>query len=239
MLLASAAHAADLPDACDAPADRFTLNAGAEIATDYIYRGVTLSAHAPALGANVEVDRGPFYFSFAPHSVNLPSNAAAELATGAGWCRAFGAFKLDLGAAYLTYPRELGASNYGEAHGTLAWERDWFTLSASYAYSPNYAATGAREHYLEGGLALHIGKFAPLAGVDDWSLTATAGRSWFAPILPDYFNWSLGVSFDRGPYTFGVAYSRTDLDRERCAVFAGAPRWCGPALVGSFSYQLP
>jgi len=71
------ALAVEMPDACDykpgPEAKPFDVKVGAEFNSDYIYRGVTLSAHQPAMGFSVEVDRGPFYFTFEPHTVNLPT----------------------------------------------------------------------------------------------------------------------------------------------------------------------
>ena len=79
-----AALAVDMPDACDydpkagAEAKLFDVTIGGEFNSDYIYRGVTLSAHQPAMGFSLEVDRGPFYFTFNPHSVQLPTVPSAD-----------------------------------------------------------------------------------------------------------------------------------------------------------------
>jgi uncharacterized protein (TIGR02001 family) len=269
--------AADMPEACDAkdpPANKpFDVHVGGEFVTDYVYRGVTLSAHQPAVGASIEVDRGPFYFTFEPHSVKLPTNPSAELGFSAGWCReVVDKIKLNLGAVYFYYANEVPvgpvtSTSYGEAQASIAYEpTEKLTFSALYGYSPNFSNTGAWEHYVEGGIEIHMEKIFPNLLPKDvgWSLSGTVGRSWFGTQsaslggfpLPDYTNWSLGISFDYEPFTLSFTYSNTSLTKENCFVFTGDPgaapggvidpitnplglrsNWCGPAFVGSLSYS--
>src|SRR6266566_5825725 len=177
---ANPALAGDLPEACDAkdpPANKpFDVHLSTEIATDYIYRGVTLSAHQPAVGASIELDRGPFYFKFEPHSVKLPTNPSAELGFAGGWCReVVKNIKLDIGLAYLYYAGEVPvgpvvSTSYAEAHATVSYDHpnEFFTVTGTYAYSPNYSNTGAWEHYVEGGLDVSHG--------EDLSQTASEGH---------------------------------------------------------------
>src|SRR5689334_5748231 len=85
------ARAVEMPEACEpksaTEAKLFDVKVGAEFNSDYIYRGVTLSAHQPSMGFSVEVDRGPFYFIFEPRTVNLPTTPSVELGFSGGWCR--------------------------------------------------------------------------------------------------------------------------------------------------------
>ena len=268
----------DLPDACEAkdpPANGkpFDVKVGGELDTDYIYRGVTLSAHQPAAGASIEVDRGPFYFKFEPHSVQLPTNPWAELGFSGGFCRKFGDnIKIDVGVEYRYYPGEIpvGAmtsTSYGEAHATVAYRAtEVLTLTGTYGYSPNYSNSGAWEHYVEGRFKIGLQQVFPqlLPRHVDWSLAGIVGRSWFGPQsaslggfpLPDYTNWSLGISISYDPVTLDLSYSNTNLTKENCFVFTGdlsavpggaidpvtnpmglRSNWCGPAFVGTLSYE--
>jgi uncharacterized protein (TIGR02001 family) len=272
------ALAVDMPEACDAkgpPANGklFDVTVGGEIDTDYIYRGVTLSAHQPAVGASIEVDRGPFYFTFEPHSVKLPTNPSAELGFTTGFCRqVVDNIKIDLGVGYLYYSGEIPvgpvtSTSYGEAHASVSYDpTEVLTLTAMYAYSPNYSNTGAWEHYVEGGFEIHLEKVFPKLLPKDvaWSFSGIAGRSWFGTQsadlggfpLPDYTNWSLGLTFEFDPFTLDLTYSNTNLTKESCFVFTGDPgaapggvinpitnptglrsNWCGPVFVGTLSYS--
>ena len=273
------ALAVEMPGACDykepkpgTEAKPFDVTISGEFNSDYIYRGVTLSAHQPAAGFSLEVDRGPFYFTFEPHSVNLPTVPSAELGFSAGWCReVVDKIKLNLGAVYFYYANEVPvgpvtSTSYGEAQASIAYEpTEKLTFSALYGYSPNFSNTGAWEHYVEGGIEIHMEKIFPNLLPKDvgWSLLGTVRRSWFGTQsaslggfpLPSYASWTAAISFDYEPFTLSFTYSNTSLTKENCFVFTGdltaaaggvidpitnplglRSNWCGPAFVGSLSY---
>jgi uncharacterized protein (TIGR02001 family) len=245
LLLAAAsgmpALAGDLPGACEAETPNgkpFDITVSGEFNTDYVYRGITLSAHQPAVGAKIEVDRGPLYFTFEPHSVKLPTNLSAELGFSGGFCKAVNNITIDLGATYLYYPGEIPvgpvtSTSYWEGHATISVPVGTLTLAATYAYSPNYSNTGAWEHYVEGNFELDLPKVLPkLLGKDiEWSLSGSVGRSWFGTQsaslggfpLPGYTYWSLGISFTYEAFTLDLTYTNTNLTKENCFVFTGDP----------------
>src|SRR3954469_3212968 len=74
--LGAPAPTSPAPERPDNPIE-FSFRAG--LATDYIYRGTTLSAHQPAVGAAVEATLGLLYGGGTIASVNLPSKPAAEI----------------------------------------------------------------------------------------------------------------------------------------------------------------
>src|SRR6478752_9175532 len=65
-------------------ADQFSFEARAGFATDYIYRGTTLSDHKPAVGAAFEAAFSMFYAGVAVASVKLPTQLSAEISASAG-----------------------------------------------------------------------------------------------------------------------------------------------------------
>ena len=276
LLLATSALPAraggDLPNACDLDSTKpFDVSFGGEIATNYIYRGVTLSANQPVVSASLEIDYAPFYVRFEPSSVKLPTNPAAELGFSAGFCKKIlEQVKFDVGVSYLYYAGEIPnppvtSTSYGEAHATIQVQPvKSLTLTATYAYSPNYSNTGAWEHYVEGGFSVDLPKVLPPDFT--WSLSGGAGHSWFGPQsadlggfpLPAYTHWYVGVAFEyKETITFDLTYHNTDLTKENCFVFTGDPtavaggainlvtnpmglrsNWCGPALVGTLSFGI-
>jgi hypothetical protein len=180
--------------------------------------------------------------------------------------------KLNLGVVYFYYANEIPvgpvtSTSYGEAQASIALEPiKEVTFSGLYAYSPNYSHTGAWEHYLEGGLEIHMEKIFPnlLPNEIEWSLTGGVGHSWFGNQsaslggfpLPSFTNWSLGISFVRDPFTLSFTYSNTNLTKEDCILFTGdlgampggaidpltnptglRSNWCGPAFVGTLSWE--
>jgi uncharacterized protein (TIGR02001 family) len=161
------ALAVEMPDACDydpKAGKPFDLNITSEFTSDYLFRGVTLSGHQPSVSYGLEADHGPFYFTFQAYTVDLPTRPSAELDFGVGWCReVLKNVKLNLGLVYYHYANEIPfgpvtSTSYGEAQASIAYEpTEMITLSALYAYSPNYSNTGAWEHYVEGGLEISYG----------------------------------------------------------------------------------
>ena len=108
-----AAPGATWKDSPFSPLD-FSLRAG--LASDYIYRGTTLSAHQPVVGAAVEASFSLFYAGATAASVKLPTNPAAELTFNGGIRPKIWDIDFDFGWTYLQYP--------GEAEGasTDYWE---------------------------------------------------------------------------------------------------------------------
>jgi hypothetical protein len=70
------------------------------VATDYIYRGTTLSDHKPAAGGAIEATFGALYAGVAVASVKLPTQPAAEITFSAGARRTIGGIDLDFGVSY-------------------------------------------------------------------------------------------------------------------------------------------
>ena len=91
-----------------APSDRqessVEFSARAGLATDYIYRGTTLSAHQPAVGAVFEAAFNHFYAGAGLTTVKLPSEPAAEIAMSTGVRPSIGNVDLDLGWTYICIP---------------------------------------------------------------------------------------------------------------------------------------
>jgi uncharacterized protein (TIGR02001 family) len=176
------------------------------VATDYIYRGTTLSDHKPAVGGAIEATFGALYAGVAVASVKLPTQPAAEITFSAGARRTIGGIDLDFGVSYFAYPGEIP-----DSPGTDYWQaairadkriNEVFRVAGGFAYSPNVSNTGAWSWYAAGGVGLDVpSRFLPAdIGV---SFTTGAGYSWFGNQspelggfpLPAYLNWQAGVTF--------------------------------------------
>jgi hypothetical protein len=80
----------------------FSARAGA--ASDYIYRGTTLSDHEPAAGAAVEARFGPLYAGTTVATVKLPTQPFAEFTMGGGIRPKIATIDFDVGVTYFAYP---------------------------------------------------------------------------------------------------------------------------------------
>jgi uncharacterized protein (TIGR02001 family) len=218
----------------DSPIE-FSARAG--FVTDYIYRGTTLSAHQPAVGAAFEATYSIFYAGATMASVKLPTLPAAELTTTAGIRPKLGNVDFDLSVTRFYYPGETVAP--GEFAGIEYWESviradtslgELLRVAAGFAYSPNVSNTGAWSKYAAFGLGLDLPRRVLPQDVSV-SVTGGAGYFWFGNQsaalggfpLPAYLNWNAGVTVSRKAFNFDLRYYNTNLSKEDCFVFTGDP----------------
>jgi uncharacterized protein (TIGR02001 family) len=219
-----------------ASASELEFSARAGLVSDYIYRGVTLSDHGPAVGAAFEARLSQLYAGTTVATVNLPTQPAAEFTYAAGIRPKFATIDFDFGVTYFAYP---GERLPGETNGINYWETvirgdrkisEQVRLAAGYAYSPNVSNTGAWSQYAAAGVGFEVpGQLLPqdLA----ISFTTAAGYSWFGNQrqqlggfpLPTYLNWQAGVTFTHKAFNFDLRYYDTNLTKENCFVFTGDP----------------
>ncbi|MEA2862826.1 MAG: hypothetical protein QOC84_782, partial [Bradyrhizobium sp.] len=243
----------------------YTFAAG--MASDYIYRGVTLSGHQPAIGAAFEARFGNFYAGSTITSVKLPTDPAAELSFSSGVRPSLSGIDLDFGVTYFLYPGEVSTT------GTDYWEfvaradkklTERVNVAAGFGYSPSISNTGAWSKYAAAGIRVDLPTPGFLPGVSA-SFGTSAGYFWFgnqSPALggfplPAYANWNAGVTFTRNRFHLDLRYYDTNLSRENCFVFTGDPNarpggradpltnpegltsgWCSATAVAKFWFTL-
>jgi uncharacterized protein (TIGR02001 family) len=213
---------------------QFSAKAG--VASDYIYRGTTLSDRRPAAGAAVEATFAGFYAGATAATVKLPTQPAGEYTVSGGARRSFGRFDFDLGATYFAYPSEVpggptnGIEYYEAAFRTDVQLAERWRTAGGFAYSPDVSNTGAWSWYAAAGLGYEIpAETLPLDVAI--AFTAAAGYSWFGRQsaalggfeLPAYLNWQVGVTFTHKFLNLDLRYYDTDLTKENCYVFTGDP----------------
>ena len=110
-------HTGRPQDGAESPVE-FSFRAG--LASDYIYRGTTLSDRKPAVGAAIEAAFSVFYAAATVASVKLPSQPAAEITMSGGIRPTLGDVKFDLGWTYFPYPGE--TPPVGGSAGIEYWE---------------------------------------------------------------------------------------------------------------------
>jgi uncharacterized protein (TIGR02001 family) len=218
------------------PANELELSARAGFASDYIYRGTTLSDRGPAAGAAFEARFGALYAGTTVATVKLPTQPIAEFTMTGGIRPKIAGIDFDLGVTYFAYP---GERLPGETNGINYWEAvvrgdrsigESIRVAAGYAYSPNVSNTGAWSQYAAAGIGYDVpGRLLPQnLGI---SFSAATGYFWFgnqAPQLggfplPAYLNWHAGVTFTHKVFNLDLRYYDTNLSRENCFVFTGDP----------------
>ncbi|HEY6860584.1 MAG TPA: TorF family putative porin [Pseudolabrys sp.] len=237
------------------------------VATDYIYRGTTLSDHKPAAGGAIEATFGALYAGVAIASVKLPTQPIAEITFIAGTRQTIADVDLDFGVSYFAYPGEIPGSDTDYWQAAIRADKrinDVFRVAGGFAYSPNVSNTGAWSWYAAGGAGFDVpNRFLPTdIGV---SFTGGAGYSWFGNQslelggfpLPAYWNWQAGVTFSYKVFNLDLRYYDTNLSKEDCFVLTGDPnarpggavnlitnpegltsRWCSATFVAKVSFAL-
>ena len=224
------------PATSRASGNELQFSARAGLASDYIYRGTTLSDHGPAAGAALEASFGALYAGTTVATVKLPTQPVAEFTFAGGIRPKIATIDFDLGVTYFAYP---GERLPGATNGINYWEAvirgdrsigESIRIAGGYAYSPNVSNTGASSQYVAAGLGFDVpDRLLPESlGV---SFTTAAGYSWFgnqAPQLggfplPAYLNWQAGVTFTHKAFNLDLRYYDTNLSKENCFVFTGDP----------------
>ena len=226
--------AADTNQSTSTNEPEFSARAG--IASDYIYRGTTLSAHGPAAGVAFEARLGQLYAGTTVATVKLPTEPIAEFTFAGGIRPKIATIDFDIGVTYFAYP---GERLPGETNGINYWETivrgdrkigEQFRVAAGYAYSPNVSNTGAWSQYVAGGAGFDVPSQILPQNLSV-SFTAAAGYSWFGNQspqlggfpLPAYLNWQAGVTFSHKAFNLDLRYYDTNLSKENCFVFTGDP----------------
>lgn len=257
-----------MPVTSDRAANQLEFSFRGGFATDYIYRGTTLSDHKPAVGAAVEATFAQLYAGVAVASVKLPTQPAAEISLSSGVRQKIGDIDFDLGVTYFHYPGEISTSpstDYWQA-AFRADKRiaESLRVAGGFAYSPNVSNTGAWSWYAAGGVGIDVPSrlLPPDIGV---SFTGGAGYSWFGNqsqelggfALPSYLNWQAGVTFTHKVFNLDLRYYDTNLSKENCFVLTGDPNarpggtvdpitnpegltssWCRATFVAKVSFAL-
>src|SRR5215472_2015873 len=101
---ACAAHAGEATEAASGAPDQFKLMIGSMLMTDYIYRGISYSAHQPAVATYIDAQQGWLYAYTNFNSVRFSTSPAVEVTMTVGARPTLGPFEFDIGAAYYYYP---------------------------------------------------------------------------------------------------------------------------------------
>jgi uncharacterized protein (TIGR02001 family) len=210
---ATGAFAADLPMVTKAPpapapaASPWDVAFGSWIASDYNFRGITQSAHKPAVGVYFEPrynfsDSLQGYVGMGGESIDFPNHAAAEIDFYGGIRPTFGKLALDFGVWDYYYPGGIcfnGAFagcqpalpngnvvkanlSFWEVYGKATYNlTDAFSFGGSIFYSPSVLNSGADGEFLAGTAKYVLpSSYFP----KDWGMYVSA----------DVGHWFLGTS---------------------------------------------
>jgi uncharacterized protein (TIGR02001 family) len=162
---------------------------GGVVMSDYNFRGISQSNHAPSGGAYFEPDLttpfGTLYVGIAGLAISWPSgpgygftDPSAEIDLYGGWRNSWGPLSLDIGAIYYYYPSETfngftASSDFWEIYGKAGYEVvKGLSFGANVYYTPDLL------HYSQTFLTLGISNkpnATYASGTVKWVLPWTAG----------------------------------------------------------------
>jgi uncharacterized protein (TIGR02001 family) len=227
-------------------ASTFDIKIIASIASDYNFRGYTLSDHKPSISTNIEATYNILFAAVNAASVHVPMVSQLQMTNYAGIRPIFGPLTVETGVAYYSYPGSSIDISYPEYYVTPTYALSpKLMVSVNAYYAPNYSRTGAWENYdsiaakytLDSGLAISGELGRQSFGTTNVTATAAAQK------LPDYTYWNIGVSYIYKALTFDLRYVATTLSKQSCFLITGTGQvtagsnGCSPAVVATLSWN--
>ena len=228
---AAPALAADMPVKAPlapvAAPSPFDIAFGAAIMTDYVWRGITQSAHKPSVAAYFEprYNINPnlqLYAGLAGESIKFPNNAAAEIDFYGGIRPTFGPVAFDVGFWYYYYPggnSSYTTDNFGvlaaiadasfyEVYGKATWTvNDFIAVGGNLYYTPSYLNTGAEGVYASGTLKVTAPSTMLPAGIGAY-VSGEFGRQWLGTtdVIPGVFVPAVDLA-DYNTWNVGIGFT--------------------------------
>lgn len=209
-----------------APAPAFSITGGVTIASQYRFRGISLSDEEVAFQGTINVNhRSGFYAGVWGSTLDgfgELGGSNLELDLYAGYRRQVAeGVAVDAGLLYYAYPGSSGGHfEFFEPYANVSLTRGPVTGKVGIAFAPSQDALADNSNtYVYGDLGVAI----PHIPV---TLTGHVGNSHGrTPLTPsgDYVDWSLGATATWRNFTLGVAYVDTNLSATEAAT-GGATR---------------
>jgi len=179
--------------------------------TEYSFRGIAQSDERPAVQGGFDaVHESGFYAGVWGSNVDFNDNdeASAEIDGYFGYSGAWNDLFYDLGYIYYAYPGADSSLNYDfwEVSAALGYDFGMFSTSASVNYSPDFFGGSDDASYYAAGIDVPVYDFtlSGHVGYQDIEDEAAFG-------VPDYTDWSLGVSYSLEGFDLSLQYIDTDL----------------------------
>ena len=204
LMLAAAASTA-------AAQDRPQVNFNIGVATDYVYRGYSLTKERGQVFAGADVTYKAFYGEIWTSNVDYSpygdTSTNQEIDVYGGWRPQIGSVNLDLGVAYYGYLNQPGGAvpkaDYWEGYGKASVPLGPVTIGAAVYYSPAYSLGVGKAGYFEANAAY---------AKDRWSISGAVGRAEVERDI-DYTTWNLGIGYAITPQVgIDVRYWDTDAN---------------------------
>jgi uncharacterized protein (TIGR02001 family) len=253
-LSSGAAFAADLPSkkgpvAAPAVVSPWDFDIGAGVTSDYIFRGISQSAHNPSVAAHGELrynfnDTWQGYVGLSGESIKLSYNFSSpsmELDTYGGLRGTFGKFTTDTGIWGYLYP---GLNTNPDLPTQISWFElyeklgynitDSFNVGLNFYYTPSYINTKANGEYLSLTAKYTVTDAFSVSGelgeqflgrpdaTHDWAFVS--GNSLDRGKYPNYTTWNVGGTYTYKFVSLDLRYYGTNLSSTKAYNVTGIDR---------------
>lgn len=218
----------------------------ASIASDYNYRGYTLSNHLPSVAADLEATYGIGFVDFNSASVDMPNLSHYQMTDYTGVRPVIGKLTVEAGVEYYAYPGSDIDISYFEYYvlPTYAVTPN-LTLGLNLNYANDYSRTGAWETFNSVTAKYTFDSGVAISGeLGDQNFGTTRPTADSPAIkLPAYTYFSLGVSYTYKSLTLDLHYYTTTLSPQRCYLITGTGQpgtgsnGCDPAVIATLSWN--
>jgi len=194
----------------------FSVSGNATLVTDYRFRGLSQSDRRFAVQGGFTLShQSGFYATVWGSSVDdyVANGSDQEIDFVGGYSHSFGDTTIDVGLLYYYYPGSGGVpTDFFEPYASISHDFGPLTAKITANYAPSQAALsiGAGDEdnfYLAGDLTVPFGE----TGL---SASAHLGHSFgpsYLTVGDEYTDWSVGLSYSRGPLSIGITYVDTDV----------------------------
>jgi uncharacterized protein (TIGR02001 family) len=209
---AAPARAQEAPAAEEAADDGFDLSATLTLASDYRFRGISLTDRAPAAQGSIDVSYHGFYAGAWMSNIARFADTNAELDLYAGYGGEAGPFEYEVGAIAYLYPGGDGTGDIYEGTASLSYTFGPATAKVEANYAPDQHHLDGDNLYLNANLKLAI----PTTPITAFAQLGREHGSFYG----SKWDWSFGAEYNRGPFTASLGWFDTDAD----AASLGLPR---------------
>lgn len=215
----SIAHAEDSKPLSELLNGKFSGSIGG--VSDYKFRGISQTSEAPAVQGNIDfVHNSGVKVGVWGSNVDFggTSDATLESDLYVSYTHTFDKLTTEAGVVYFAYPGAKSANNYDytEVYGSAGYDFGIVAVTASLNYSPDFFAASGVAYYPK----LYIK--APLP--KGFSADASIGRQYIDNNVrygvPNYTDWSAGISYIIEDFTIKAQYIDTNLNNTQCALDA-------------------
>lgn len=170
-----------------------SVSANMAMTSNYVWRGMTQSADSAAIQGGFDLEYKGVYAGVWGSNVNFGSDVSLEADLYVGYAGELDKLGYDVGFIQYAYPKDVEASNFGEAYVGLEYDLGVASVSATYSL-------GVSTNDLEPTDNIELG--ASIALPSDIGLDISYGMY---DEVGDYYSLGLGKSV--GKYDLSLAYT--------------------------------